>query len=407
MDSRKHAEDAMTLVKKICDQGPRLPGSEEEKKASKALQQEIIEKTGLTPTTEKFLYAPEASIGAINKLGWAGLFCTFLFLLGGLGFTMVAFIGYLAILAFLLVQIIRYTGFFDSLFKHATSENIITELEPQSGKVDYTIYLGAHYDSSWNWKHSARNPNTAIIKTAFGVVCLFVMIVMSLLKILTYFPVFDYSYPISLASTICGVISVIGFFFITQYLTQDKTQASPGAMDNMSGIALNIELMKHFKENPEDLPENCKLVNICFAAEEAGLKGSKAYVKNHKDDEGFKDSYVINVDSIADPDFFEAITGDPWQGTHFDAKLIALTMESMKECGIEKPKTMVNPVGGCDSTPFCQAGVKTVTVAAQNPTITDYYHTFRDVPERIDVSTFETGYNVIYTLIKKIGEEHK
>ena len=81
-----------------------------------------------------------------------------------------------------------------------------------------------------------------------------------------------------------------------------------------------------------------------------------------------------------------------------------MTCEAIKESG-EKPHTIVNPVGGCDSTPFCKIGVPTTTFAAQNPVSTEYYHTYKDVSDRIDVSTFETGLNVIYKVIKKIAAQ--
>ena len=77
--------------------------------------------------------------------------------------------------------------------------------------------------------------------------------------------------------------------------------------------------------------------------------------------------------------------------------------ESMKESGIEKPSRMKNPVGGCDSTPMTKAGVKSITFAAQNPVLTQYYHTFYDVPERFDVDVMHQGLDVILRVIDKIA----
>ena len=60
-------------------------------------------------------------------------------------------------------------------------------------------------------------------------------------------------------------------------------------------------------------------------------------------------------------------------------------------------------MGGCDSTPFCKVGVRTVTVAAQMPTVSDYYHTNNDTADRVSVEVFEKGFAVIVNTIKKIA----
>ncbi len=397
----------MEFVKLIEADGARLPGSDEEKKACKKIQAEMVARTGLTPKTERFIFAPEASIGAINKLGWVVLATTLVYYMGGLGGAFASMLMYTGVLLFAIFQIVLYKGTFDGLCKQAVADNIITELPPASGETKYTVYLGAHYDSSWCWKLAKKNPNTAIPKTIYGILGVVVMLVMSILRICYNFGVFDYHEAWNIVFYCVPIAFVPGFYFLTQYTSQDKTIASPGAMDNLSGIGINMMILKYFKEHPEDMPEGMRLVHLGFASEEAGLKGSDAFVKAHKNDGALDNAYLINVDSVADPDHFEAIKGDTWQGTHFDKKLINMSVEAMRESGVANPKIISNPVGGCDSTPFCKAGVPTFTFAAQNPTSTNYYHTTNDTSDRIDVSTFETGLNVIYKVIKKIAADRE
>ena len=126
-------------------------------------------------------------------------------------------------------------------------------------------------------------------------------------------------------------------------------------------------------------------------------------MRKHKGEDILKNCYNLNLDSIADEDYFEVVRGDAWQGTKFDPELIKMFEESMKEAGIEKPGNIVNPVGGCDSTPFHKAGVRTVTFAAQDPVMTNYYHTFYDTPDRFSVETVGTGLDVILRVIDKIA----
>ncbi|MDR3215899.1 MAG: M20/M25/M40 family metallo-hydrolase [Clostridiaceae bacterium] len=407
MDYKKHADDAMDFIRRLEADGCRFPGSPEEKVACEKIQAEIKE-TGLEPRTEEFIYAPNAGIGIINKLGWAALIFTGVYYIS-VSAALVALLGFVGILVFALTQIIRYTGMWDFVFKQEKAKNIISEVQPQSGKTDYSIFLGAHYDSSWCWKLAVKNPNTAILKTAYGVVGIVVLIGLSILKITFGYATFPISadayHAVNLITLILPLVFIPGMFFVTQFTSQDKTIGSPGAMDNLTGIGINIQLMKYFNEHPEALPENCRLVNVGFASEEAGLKGAKAYVAKHKSDPDFKNCYVINIDSIADPEHFEAVKGDPWQGSHFDENMISLTLDAMRESGIASPKTIVNPIGGCDSTPFSNEGVPTLTIAAQDPRSTTYYHTCNDKSERFSVDTVATGLEVVYRLIQKIGAQ--
>jgi aminopeptidase N len=57
-----------------------------------------------------------------------------------------------------------------------------------------------------------------------------------------------------------------------------RTRTHPGADDNASGIAAMLELARHFASRP--MPSRRRMVFIAFSAEEAGLIGSKHYVKN-------------------------------------------------------------------------------------------------------------------------------
>ena len=402
---KKYADETMEFIKKIEADGPRLPGTDEEKAACVKIQKEINDRVGLDTKTEEFTFAPRASIGGICYLGYAGLLAIAIYYIGGIYGTILAGFMFCCIMLFVALQVIRYTGTFDLLFKHEKSSNIISEIAPAKGETKFTVYLGAHYDSSWCWKLSLKNPNTAIPKTAYGIVGAIAMIGISVLRLVNYFVYIGGEAIIDICTMVIPILFVPGLYFVSQYVSGDKSIASPGAMDNLTGIGSNMMIMKYFKEHPEDMPEGMRLVNICFGAEEASLKGSLDYVKRHKAELQDGHSYVLNIDSIADPDYFEAIIGDLLQGTKFDPTLIGYVHEAYKELGIENAKSIYNPVGGCDSTPFRNADVPTVTIAAQNPTTTYYYHTMHDKSERFSTDTLDKGLNVIYKVIKKIGEK--
>lgn len=416
-DIKKYSDAAYEMINDISENiGSRLPGSEEEAQLASQLEDKIKD-IGLTPKKERFIVAPRASIGGIPYIGWAGIIaCLMLY------FEQIAPLAFAICLAcwiFLVVQVVLYKGWFDFLFHQEISHNVYTELLPEDGKYDYTIMLSAHMDTSWNWKHSAKNPNTMVFKMVYGVIAMLTVTACSLtMTILSLLVRYDANWlatqmPTDIANIenfffamrFVPIACIPGLFFVTMWCDKNKKTASPGAMDNLSGISINYQILKYFKENPDKMPKNCRIIDGNLGSEEAGLKGSIAFIEAHKGEEILENLYNINVDSIADKDYFQVIRGDAWQLTNFDKELEGFFIDAMKEAGIEKPGDIKNPVGGCDSTPFCKAGIKTITFAAQNPIATNYYHTYRDVASRFDADTVHTGMEVILNVIDKIADK--
>lgn len=411
-DFKAASESMMDFIKKVeTEIGPRLPGSDEERAGAKLIKEEYEKNIGIKPVSEPFKVAPESGIGSIPYIGIGGLIALiafFIYPIAGAVIAALCFIYFALMGGF-------YTQIFDFLWKKKDTENFYTVQEPLSGKTDYTIVLSAHYDSSWNWNLAKKNPKTFIPKIVYGVVGLISILVFGF--VLQFAAGGAYAHPLwTNAATITAwkwyayvgyilpIVCIPGLYFITQFLSHDKTIASPGCMDNLTGIGLNQEIAKHFSAHPEDLPENCRLICAAMACEESGLRGSRAFVKHHKDDGMLKNCYQINVDSISDEDYFEVIQGDAAQMCKFDMELGDMLYESLQELGLVKKTGRIwNPVGGCDSTPFCRAGVKTITFAAQNPIATDYYHTSNDKSDRLKTSVFEGGIEAVYRTIKKIG----
>lgn len=410
---KQNGEFVHNFIKDVIDTtGPRLPGTEEEAKGAEMVSSVMEKELGVTPVTEKFKLSPRASIGAIPVLGYLGLVAFALFYLSPIATLVIA----TGCFIFAVLQIFMYTGALDFMFKKADSQNVYAVLPSKSGKVDYSIMLSGHIDSSWCWNLSVENPKTMLIKTILGVFGFAVMAVVSIIAICNGALTFGYFKTLA---TLSGgkqifmiilyclpVITAPGSYWLSKYLSWDKKKASPGAMDNLTGVGLSIAVAKYFKENPDKQPENCRIICAGLGSEEAGLKGSMAFVKSHKNDDLLKNTININLDSFRDDDHFNVVKGDLWLFSHFDDKLIAMALESMKESGTT-PGVIVNPVGGCDSTPLYRAGIRTVTLCAQNPVPTNYYHTYNDTVEGLSAYSIEKGFETVLRLIEKIDAEQK
>lgn len=430
---RKYADEAYGIVTHAANEiGPRLPGSENETKFHGFMKGKL-EEIGLKPVQEKFLVAPRASIGGIPYAGWAGIIAALVVLLGTVfgsaPIYFLAFIGMVCVWGWVINSVFFYKTWLDWCFKQEVSHNTYAELVPENGKYDYTIMLSGHTDTSWNWKHSAvkskLNPAFAFIKVGLGALCVIFTTVAALVlfcmaarmdsfEAMNTVTAAQYNAYVALAKSYTSFAKayaymtpflIIGSYLVTLWLDKNPQTASPGAMDNATGIAIAYTVTKYFKENPDKMPANCRIIDLNCGSEEAGLRGSIAFTRMHKGEAILDKCWNINLDSVADKDFFEVVHGDTWQFTHFDKDLERMFIDSMREAGIEKPGNIVNPVGGCDSTPFTKVGVKSITFAAQNPILTNYYHTFYDQPERFSVDTVGLGLDVVLRVIDKIAAQ--
>lgn len=430
-ESRKYAELAYEIVKDAAYKiGTRLPGSEGERKYADYMGEKLKE-IGIEPKKEEFAVSPRSSIGGIPYAGWFGLILSGLvyFALGipTLWFGM-ALAG-VCVIVWLVFGVFLYKKWFDMFFRQRISQNVYGELVPEDGKYDYTIILSGHTDTSWSWKHSENtykykdNQILGLIatyaKVGFGAICVFfligVSIAMSVIQLGAYFnapwslsTMYSTSYnAFLLALHFLPVVTAIGSSFVIMWNDSHEENASKGAMDNATGCALSYAVIKYFKDNPDKMPKNCRIIDFNCGAEEAGLRGSMAFAQEHKNDDMLKNAWNINIDSIADKDYFEVVIQDDWQFTRFDKDMEKMFKDTFNELGIESKTNgcIHNPVGGCDSTPMTKAGVKSVTFAAQNPILTYYYHTWRDLPERFEMeNTVGDGFDVILSVIDKISK---
>ena len=428
-ENRKYAEEAYSIVRHAAEKiGSRLPGSDGERKFADYMGDKLKE-IGITPKKEEFAVSPRASIGGIPYAGWFGVAMSALvyFALGinSLWFGM-ALAG-ICCLLWLVLSVFLYKPWFDMFFKQEISQNTYGELVPEDGKYDYTIILSGHTDTSWNWRHSEHaykyrdKPILGILatygKVGFGAICVLFLIGASIAiatviggcymnanwALETYYSASFQNFLF--AMHFLPIVTAIGSAFVVMWGDPNDRNASRGAMDNATGCALSYAVIKYFKENPDKMPKNCRIIDFNCGSEEAGLRGSMAFAEEHKNDEMLKNAWNINIDSVADEEYFEVVIKDDWQFIRFDKDMEQMFKDTFNELGIVSKTNgcIHNPVGGCDSTPMTKAGVKSVTFAAQNPVLTHYYHTWRDTHERFSMETVGDGFDVVLGVIEKIA----
>lgn len=430
-ENRRYAEEAFEIVEHAAKKiGSRLPGSDGEKEYA-AYMGDKLRSIGIEPVREEFSVSPRASIGGIPYAGYLGLIMSALVYvalhLSAVWYGMA--LASVVCWVWLILSVFLYKTWFDMFFKQEISQNTYGELLPPDGKYDYTIILSGHTDTSWCWRHSAHaskfkktKPALGLVatfaKVGFGVICfLFLTAVSIAMTVISSGVYFGEVWALKIANSasfanflfamhFLPVVTAIGCMFVVMWADPNPRNASRGAMDNATGCALSFAVTKYFHDHPEKMPKNCRIIDFNCGSEEAGLRGSIAFTREHKGEPILENTWNINIDSVADKDFFEVVIKDDWQFCRFDTDLEKMFKDTFNELGIVSKTNgcIHNPVGGCDSTPMTKAGMKSVTFAAQDPTLTYYYHTWHDVPERFELETVGDGFDVILGVIDKIDK---
>ena len=310
-ENKKYAELAYDIIKDASEKGSRLPGSEGERNFANYMGDKLKE-IGIEPKKEEFAVSPRASIGGIPIIGVIGLICCALVYFAGAIPAFWIAISFITIVTWVWIvsSIFFYKPWFDMFFKQKISQNVYGELLPKDGEYDYTIFLSGHLDTSWNWKHSENaykyrdKPIIGLIVTfgkvgagavAFALLSIFAFVFMIYATALyagsdIAFDTFGENMA-TFQLVMYFLTPVIAFlqFFLIMWADKDPETASRGAMDNASGIALSYAVTKYFHDNPDKMPKRCRIIDLNVGSEEAGLKGSTAFGKEHKGEDILKE----------------------------------------------------------------------------------------------------------------------
>lgn len=390
------------FIRRIIDRcGPRLPGSEEERRAAGLIADEFRAVAG-NVTVEEFTLSPIACVGAIPLFGLGLMAAGLLFFWQPLA----AFVLALALHVLAIIQIVLYKGWFDFLFPKAVSRNVYSVIDPPGGEknVKATLVVSGHIDSAWHCPAFAGNNHLARYKLKGGVISGFLLMLLSAARAL------DADglglLPWSLAWTMAVVpFLFIGFYFLFRYLVYDRRVASPGAMDNLSGIAVAMNLAGEIRAAGRRAPKNLRVVLAAFGSEETGLRGARAFVRRHRDGLLAGEVRVLNIDGVADRDDFICMEGELWQLVRYDKPYLDMVEGVMKDMGLRYHRWVMD-VGGTDAAEFHKAGMrKAVTLCAQNRTPGTNYHTKYDTLDRLDPEAMRLMNEVCRRVVANIDKE--
>lgn len=195
----------------------------------------------------------------------------------------------------------------------------------------------------------------------------------------------------------------------------DRWIKGSGAIDNASGCAALIEILRIFREHP---PKNFTLKAAFWDLEEAGLVGSKTFVKNHSN--GGLPQIYINFDVFGSGDSiwlwatnekseFAALfaTAAKTSKTSFliSSKYPPSDHLSFAVPGVEAFSFSLLPAGEAENIIRVISGEK--IEYKDYPEVLRTIHTERDTKERIDTKAVIKAISVIETAVRGLDAQRK
>lgn len=388
---RLYTNYAIKNIKTICKSfGPRPVGGEAEKNAQEYLKKEL-ETTCDTVTREEYKCSDKAF------MAWVPM-CAILIIIGHAFFTLGLPIVSLAIAAFslflILAEFIFYKPVLDVFFPKKTSGNVYG-VRKASGETKRRIVFTGHTDSAFEWTftyHGGRPAVMGVIITA--VVAVLILIGGGIYAIVSGAQGIVWSGD-DLALKILAVISyvtvpvlVAGVFF-TNY-----KRPVMGANDDLSGCMVSAAVLKFMDANNIRF-ENTEVCAIMTGGEEAGLRGAKAWAKNHAKEikEENVETVFVSFDTVRENEFMAIYDKDMTGVVKNDTRVAKLVQQAAKNVGYDVPIKAIE-LGSTDAAAFSQAGLSASAFTAMDPSPARYYHTRLDTEDNLDPKSMEIGLKI-------------
>ncbi len=382
-------------IKKVCKKcGPRAACSEGDKKARKYLLEDTKALCD-EAWTEDFRCSDKAFMSWVPVGAVLVILSTLLFVFG---MPLLSLLITLLTVFFIVSEFFFYKQTLDIFFKKKDSANVIGKVKA-SGETKKRIILCGHTDSAFEWTYTYHGGRPAVATIIVSAVVAIVTSIAGSVTAIAMGKAFAPSVVIGGNNTAITVFAVLMLclvpFMIAALFFCNYRRPVTGANDDLTGCYISLAAVKYLRENNIKF-ENTEIIVALVGGEECGLRGSKSFAKNHKDEFTDKNIETICVpfDTVHDFDFMKIILGDMNGTVKNDKRVAELIKESAHLAGYDNVSIGTIDLGSTDAAAFTQAGIPAASFTAMDPTPARYYHTRLDTEEILDKETIEAGLKI-------------
>lgn len=367
--------------------GGRIAGSEAERKAQEYFRSQLEPYCQQTKV-DAFRSSLDAHFESLK------LFCLAYLLLPGMFwfFPLASIITGLLLMVVFLGHFVGFRPWLDFLYPKKTSWNAHGILEPK-GECRSTLVIAGHMDSVFEFRWWYRLKKTGAALTVIASVLIGFQWVGLLMA---------YLFPAA-AIVILGGLYALSPLLAVLFFMHDKKRPVDGALDNLTGVALAMEMARTFAAQPL---QHTRLRIVSFGAEEPGLKGSAAYVKQYMQELKQEGAVLINIDTIKDREKLGIITAELNTGVRYPRELISRLEESFVAQQVPYAKVPLT-IGATDGASFRFQGLPALSlVGLDSKTLDPCYHTRLDTVEHLSEEALHAMKQVLEDFIRR-WDEHR
>jgi len=269
----------------------------------------------------------------------------------------------------------------------------VTGYIPPGGQKRRIVIVTAHYDSS----RSGIMFSPGFVK---GFRNTFIGLIISLFSIFIFTGLYWITevWWLKLLVSLLSIDPLVTIILLVH--REIKGRYTRGANDNASGVGILLGIAERF--NKERL-NNTELYLVATGAEEVGMVGMIAFVKQHQDI--LKDAFIINIDNCGAGNIYYIIEEGMIKKYAADHNMVAVADRLRKEkFGNTAPRVFTTM--STDALVPLARGYRAMSVMAfdEDGTLPNW-HWETDVFENVMPSTVDTGYGFISEIIKALDAD--
>jgi hypothetical protein len=391
----KEVKSIFAFTEKVIDAcGPRITGDPSTHKAAGMIREEL-ETYCDSVATESFSVHPNSFLGWIRLLVVMYVISTVSLWLQWPGIA--AFCMIFSVLTMTL-EFFLYKEFIDPFWKKKIGKNVIGIIEP-TGEAKHQVIVSGHHDSAYVFNFLYYQPKLYPIRLYGSLGSVAYVLILSLVWwIIQLLPQASLGSGVILflqISTSTLLLLVLQMWFFR------GSKGTPGAGDNMVSVAIANQIGKKFAN---ERLKHTRVIIASWDSEEAGLRGARAYCKEHREALLATPTFNFNMDCPFTLKELFFLNTDVNGSVQLSKEMADECVSIAKSLGHEADaKPIAFLTGGTDAGEFGRIGVDATCLIAMPWGNSDHeavYHTPNDTIDAIEPAAVEAAFQIVSTFIQ-------
>lgn len=394
-----YVQSAMDYTEKITTRwNPRISGTQNCLDAAQDIHKTMNDFCDRSEIHE-FSVHPQAFFGFIRVLVVL-FFVTLSFLF--MQIYSVAFLFSLLSLSVLVLQFFLYKEMLDPFYPKKVGRNIVGIIEPVQ-EVQKQIVISGHHDSAYVANFMGKNSAWFFPLVGGGVGITIGLVFVSTALFFAYYLGYNIRW---LSQIFAYVFLVLSVGVIPLWFFHSK-KGSPGAADNMIASAIAMEVGKHYRQEKKEGKglKHTRLVIASWDAEEAGLRGSRAFIRDYASLLQEAKTYHFNLECLFNVEHFGFTMNDLNSFVKLSHNMVDECIQISHQLGFQAKKIYFPFMGGgTDAAEFAKAGIEATTLASMAFNVEgeeSFYHTIHDDIDAVDSQAVEQSIAVAIEYIRR------